>query len=248
MNHRRRRFCALLIVMTASNCGNDVAERPDAPMPGTPVVTIYAPRLNQAFYMTQTAQVVWSVSEDGASTECDVFALDGTSRIDIALDVRAFQGLGVSTPWTLTAVAPFDAYVARVQCRDDNNPPLVGTATSSEFAVVAPPQPVSYAAQVQPIWTASCTSNACHDSTIPQERLNLTPSASRAALVGVASQQCPTTQLVNPGSPDQSYIMFKLQGNGPCMTGGRMPKASPILSVAQRNIIRDWIANGAPDN
>lgn len=237
-----------LIVGSLVGCGNDIGLRPDAPLAGTPVVTITAPTINQAFYMSQMATVIWTVVDDAVSARCDVTALDGATRIPIATGVTAASGVVMTTPWTLASVAVSDNYVAEVTCTDDSSPPLTGTGVSGVFSVVGPPQQVSYAAQVQPIWDATCTSNACHDSTMPQERLNLTPSVSRAALVGVASRQCTTTQLVNPGNPDQSYLMFKLQGSGPCMMGSRMPKAAPTLTAAQRQLVRDWIVNGAPNN
>lgn len=238
----------LLIVGFLSGCGNDIAHGPDAPPAGTPLVTVSAPRLNQAFYMSQTAMVTWAVVDDGGSARCDITALDGTTRIPIATGVTAGSGVVMTTPWTLTSVALSDAYVAEVRCTDDSSPPLIGTGTSAVFAVVGPPQQVSYASQVQPIWAAKCISNACHDNTMPQERLNLTASVSRAAMVGVASQQCPSTKLVNAGNPDQSYLMFKLQGSGPCMTGSRMPKGASALTAGQLQLVRDWIVNGAPNN
>ncbi len=237
----------LLIVGALSGCGNDIATQPDAPAPGTPVVMVTSPRLNQAFYMTQSASVIWTATDDGASLTCDVVAIDGTTTIPISTGVRASSGVVMTTPWTLTSVAISETYVVRVSCSDDSSPPLIGVGMSPVFAVVGPPQQVSYASQVQPIWTAKCITMACHDNTMPQERLNLTASVSRAALVGVSSQQCPSTQLVSPGAPDQSYLMFKLQGSGPCMTGSRMPKGTSITS-AQLQLVRDWIVNGAPNN
>jgi hypothetical protein len=44
-----------------------------------------------------------------------------------------------------------------------------------------------------------------------------------------------------------SYLMWKLQGSGPCFTGSQMPKGTP-LSAAQINLISSWITAGAPNN
>ena len=237
----------LIVGCLLSACGNDIGHSSDAPAPGTPIVTITAPTLNQAFYMTQPASVVWTATDNGTSLMCDVIANDGTTTLPIATGVRPTSGAVTTTPWTLTAVPASDNYIVQVSCSDDSSPPLIGVGMSAVFAVVGPPQAVSYMTQVQPIWTAKCIGTACHDNTMPQERLSLTASASRAELVGVASQQCPATQLVKPGAPDQSYLMFKLQGSGPCMTGSRMPKGGSI-TAAQIQLVRDWIVNGALDN
>lgn len=209
---------------------------------------VSGPRTGEAFYMTQTARVLWTVTDDGASLVCDVVATDGANTIPIALDVAALSGAATMTPWTLATVSPSDGYVAQVTCTDASSPPQSGTGSSGIFAVTGPPQAVSYASQIQPLWAAKCVTNACHDNVTPQARLNLTAAVSHAALVGVASQQCPSTQLVNPGAPEQSYLMFKLQGSGPCMTGSRMPKTAPAFSPAQLQLVRDWITNGAPNN
>ncbi len=237
----------LIVGGLLSACGNDIAHSPDAPPPGTPMVVVTAPTLNQAFYMTRPASVVWKPTDDGASVLCDVIAIDGTTTIPIAMGVRATSGVVVTTPWLLTSVAVSDTYVVQVSCADDSSPPLLGVGMSAVFSVVGAPQAVAYATQIQPIWTAKCIGMACHDNTMPQERLNLTSSGSRAALVGVPSQQCPSTQLVNPGDPDQSYLIFKLQGSGPCLMGSRMPKGGSITG-AQIQLVRDWIVNGAPNN
>ena len=50
------------------------------------------------------------------------------------------------------------------------------------------------------------------------------------------------------GQPDQSYLVWKLQGSGGCYSGSRMPKGASALSASNLQLIRDWIANGAPNN
>ena len=107
---------------------------------------------------------------------------------------------------------------------------------------------MSYATQVQPILTASCTSAQCHDASMPQEALDLTAANSYAELVGVASRQCPTNLLVQPNTPTESYLVIKLQGSGACFKGTRMPKPPESVSGASLQLVRDWIANGAPNN
>jgi hypothetical protein len=151
----------------------------------------------------------------------------------------------VTDPWTLSGVAA-GTYRARVACTDKNN--LTGVGLGATFTVSAPPQDVHYATQLQPIWTATCTGSACHDATQPQSGLNLTASASFAELVNVASGDCPSEKLVEPGHPERSYLVQKLQGSGSCFIGTRMPKAAPALSTAQIQLVRDWIVNGAPNN
>ena len=77
-----------------------------------------------------------------------------------------------------------------------------------------------------------------------------------ASLVNVPSTQLATLDRVEPGDPDASWLVFKLDGTqngfdaqcagGSC--GGRMPLNRPQLSAAVRDAIRTWIAGGAIDD
>jgi len=104
---------------------------------------------------------------------------------------------------------------------------------------------VSFSGQVQPIFDASCA--GCHDAQSPAGGLILAAGAAYGALVNVASDDCPAYKLVLPGAPASSYLMFKLQGSGPCYKGNRMPPGSP-LPAAQITTITNWILQGALNN
>ena len=77
--------------------------------------------------------------------------------------------------------------------------------------------------------------------------MNLTSTAnSFAALVGVASIEVPAVNRVEPGDPDNSYLIHKLEGTQ--SVGSRMPQGGPFLPQATIDMIRDWITDGAPNN
>jgi mono/diheme cytochrome c family protein len=67
---------------------------------------------------------------------------------------------------------------------------------------------------------------------------------SYAYLVNQAADEVPELMRVNPGNPDDSYIIKKLEGAAD-IVGGRMPLGGPYLSEAQIDQVRTWIANGA---
>jgi hypothetical protein len=238
---------AVLFSIAAAGCGNDIG-LPDIDAagvggpPGSPSVVVMGPRQNDSFYPSQSATITWVATDDDTpSFTCDVTALAGTS-LPIASAVMTTSGASTSTPWMLASVAP-GSYRVSVACTDKNG--LTGAGLSAMFQVSAAPQAVDYATQIQPIWNASCTDNACHDATQPSEGLNLTPAASRAEL-NANSGQCGAYKLVEPGQPERSYLVFKLQGSGPCLIGTKMPKANQSLPAAQIQLVRDWIFNGAP--
>jgi hypothetical protein len=106
---------------------------------------------------------------------------------------------------------------------------------------------VSFAQSVQPILTANCATTGCHKGVMPQEGLDLTAAKSYEALVGVAATQCNDgRKLVEPGKPEQSYVVDKIQNVDLCF-GTRMPKLAS-LGDAQIETIVNWICAGAPDN
>jgi len=66
-------------------------------------------------------------------------------------------------------------------------------------------------------------------------------------LVNVAANQMPWLLRVEPGNPDDSYVVHKVEG-GPNIVGGRMPLGRTPLTTTQISMLRDWISNGAPRN
>jgi hypothetical protein len=62
-------------------------------------------------------------------------------------------------------------------------------------------------------------------------------------LVGVASVQEAGVLRVDPGDPDLSYLIHKLEGNG--AIGGQMPLNAPALPQSTIAFIRQWITDGA---
>jgi len=76
------------------------------------------------------------------------------------------------------------------------------------------------------------------------------PGFAHGSLVEVGSQSsaCNAYKRVRPGLPDQSYLLWKLAGSGPCLAGVRMPKGAAALPAAEISLIRDWITAGAKNN
>ena len=64
-------------------------------------------------------------------------------------------------------------------------------------------------------------------------------------LVGVSADEVPTLLRVDPGAPDDSYIVRKIEGAAD-IVGSQMPLGGPPLSDQQIAMVRSWIASGAP--
>ena len=103
---------------------------------------------------------------------------------------------------------------------------------------------VTLASLQQNIFGAICI--ACHTGSTAPHGLRLdSEDNSYAFLVNHAADEVPELMRANPGHPDDSYIIRKLEGAAG-IVGGRMPLGGPYLSQEQINTVRDWIANGAP--
>jgi hypothetical protein len=95
------------------------------------------------------------------------------------------------------------------------------------------------------VFTPICS--ACHTGPASEALpagMDLTDAdSSFAQLVGVASVQAPALSRVEPGEPDESYLVHKLEGTAD--QGLRMPLGLPPLDATEIDAIREWIALGA---
>ena len=94
------------------------------------------------------------------------------------------------------------------------------------------------------VLTPRCT--GCHSGAAAPVGLRLDAGNSYALLVSMASGESPSLLRVNPGKPDDSYLIQKLEGRA--AVGARMPLGGPFLDAATIAVIRDWVAHGAQNN
>jgi hypothetical protein len=95
------------------------------------------------------------------------------------------------------------------------------------------------------VFTPICTQ--CHIGAGAPQGLQLDEANAYDMLVNIPSVERPQYLRVEPGNPDDSYIVRKLQG-GPDIAGGQMPLNLPPLSQETINAIRVWIDRGAERN
>jgi mono/diheme cytochrome c family protein len=88
---------------------------------------------------------------------------------------------------------------------------------------------VSFAADIQPIFNANCTS--CHGG-VQNLSLESYENLSRGSING---------QVIIPGNPEQSRLIQYV-------AGGYMPYGGPQLSPNQIQMLINWVAVGAPNN
>jgi mono/diheme cytochrome c family protein len=114
--------------------------------------------------------------------------------------------------------------------------------TNADFTVVNPvATAVDYTSDIQPVFTNRCT--GCHSGGGAPQGLQLDAANSYADLVNVASNEVPSLLRVEPGNPDDSYLVHKIEGTA--AVGGRMPLGGTPLSAETIALIRQWISEGA---
>lgn len=94
------------------------------------------------------------------------------------------------------------------------------------------------------VFTPTCS--VCHTgggAVLPFSMDLSSAQASFASLVNVESEQASALLRVDPGNPDDSYLIHKLEGTQ--AVGDRMPQGGPFLDDATIQGIRDWIEAGA---
>lgn len=119
--------------------------------------------------------------------------------------------------------------------------PITSSSGSSSSAA---DDGVTLAQLQQTIFGAICTN--CHTGANAPRALRLdSEENSYAFLVNRPADEIPALMRVNPGNPDESYLIKKLEGAAD-IVGARMPLGGPYLSQEQIDQLRSWIANGAP--
>lgn len=107
--------------------------------------------------------------------------------------------------------------------------------------------PISFASDIVPILKRQCA--ACHLTGQEVPGLALHPRGAYSSIVGVKSLFTGYLR-VDPGKPDDSYLVMKLEGTHTAKggQGARMPFGAPPLDETSIGKIREWIASGALNN
>jgi len=187
-----------------------------------------------------------SSSCDASLTQCDQSCVDITSDPQHCGDCTTSCGTGGTCESSVCACpGGADPLTDPSNCGSCGNTCAPGQGCE-DGACVCGAGSVSFASDVQPIFTASCATAGCHKGAMPQEGLNLSTGKAYDAIVNVDAEQCTSRKRVLPGQPSESYLMDKLLGVDLCF-GTKMPKMGSVDS-ADVETIAIWICAGAPDN
>lgn len=114
-----------------------------------------------------------------------------------------------------------------------------------EIEIRVTPAVVSFANQIQPIFTANCVNAGCHPG--GGAPFSLTAGVSYGQLVNQDATvgPCQGQKRVLPGDANNSVLIKRLEGS---TCGNRMPLGGSQLPSASIQLIRGWISQGAQNN
>jgi hypothetical protein len=121
---------------------------------------------------------------------------------------------------------------------DQNGQPITGANMPS-----GPIQPTLESIE-ENVFTPICSK--CHIGAGAPEGLQLDAAHAYNNLVGVPSAEEPSFQRIDPGNPNSSYLILKIE-NAMGIEGGQMPLGEQPLTQATMAAIVQWVANGAPN-
>lgn len=229
--------------------GTEAPPTPETDAPSTSFVnaTLLAPNGGETFEAAMPTTIRWSAVDETVMVELVLFDEAGET-IAIARELPTTPGQAGSFEWSPPGVPAPARYKVRLTMSLGD---VLAADESDDFLTITPPATgVSLARDLGPIFTAKCNSALCHSTATQASGLDLTLGKAHKSLVGVKSRHtaCNTFDRVAPGSPTTSFLVFKLQGNGACFAGVRMPKGMGALPAAQIQLVRDWISEGAKNN
>jgi hypothetical protein len=177
----------------------------------------------------------------------------------LELELRAFLGrLGVKglpavgAPRGLTGESRLAANAPRWLARAAALPVAAAVlgALACRGTTVCDPLPaptIRFSTDIEPTLAGTCAIAGCHAPGSASGGLVLSAGSSYDQLIGVSSSELPTMHRVEPGRPDSSYVVNKLEGTQGTVggSGAQRPKnGAPIPEFARK--MRTWIARGAP--
>lgn len=208
-----------------------------------PTVTSTSPE-NNATGVAVTSNVKANFSEAMSSSsisETTFYVRKGGSNISGSIS----YGGTSATFDPISSLSSFRGYTATVTTgvKDSNGNPLQVSYIWGFITGSSTTSTVSFATQVQPIFTSHCT--VCHISLGQASFLPLTDGDSYGNLVSKASTYTPGGTLVIPSNSTDSILYKRISGTS---EGAQMPKGGSALSSSDQNLIKTWIDEGALDN
>jgi hypothetical protein len=197
---------------------------------------------------TLTVHVNSTGVDDATAAEVDTAAAGATGPKLLALTKDSVNMGHWSTELATVTAADVANFTANKLYVNVKTPAAPNGAIRGQITAASTPPPAA-PTLTQLKSSAFSVCGGCHTgggTSLPAS-MDLTPANIYASIVGVASVEQPTLKRVNPGNPDTSYVVLKLEGAAG-ITGARMPFGGPYLDQATIDQVRAWVTAGAQNN
>jgi hypothetical protein len=122
-------------------------------------------------------------------------------------------------------------------------------ADCTSVADTTQPATVSYENDIAPLFAPNkynCADMGCHASNLPGLTDYRMGSYSELFVAAAQARQEGMCE-IKPGDPDQSYLIWKIEGHSG-IQGARMPKDRSPMTSTDLQLLRQWILEGARNN
>ncbi|WP_154222315.1 hypothetical protein [Marinicella rhabdoformis] len=116
------------------------------------------------------------------------------------------------------------------------NPASAGLSGCDDLSHIDETPMVDFTTEIQPIFDDNCIQ--CHGPPDPIAFMDLT--LGHQDLINVPSFQFTEINRIEPGDASFSYLFLKINCSSQ-LSGDRMPRDAPPLSLQDQALIRDWI-------
>jgi hypothetical protein len=150
----------------------------------------------------QSITIAWTAASDDVTPPGQIVYLvyQATSAGGESFATPTYTTAPGAASYTVSGLMPSTTYYFVVRAQDQAGNVAVNTTEVSGKTTI-----VSFSAQVEPIFLASCANAGCHTGARPAEGLDLGSAAkSYTNLVGVLSTECTATKRVAPGAASAS--------------------------------------------
>ncbi len=196
-------------------------------------------------------------------------SLPAQGSVNVTVEVTDFSGRPMTTAqvtWEtsapeVVAVSPAipTGQTAHLAAGPKDGPATITARSGGQVAAFTVtvsgnrPRPLSFSADIQPIFTRSCAQPDCHggDPANAGEALLLEPANSYDQIVNVPARQVRSGKVMRvlPGQPDASYLLAKMRNTQKNLGGhgSQMPREGDVPAEDLAKIAR-WIEDGAQRN
>jgi hypothetical protein len=200
----------------------------------------------------RTIELNWAPASDDVTAPAElvyeVYERIGTGAFDFTKPPRAVSAPGASTI-TVTDLEPESTLAWVVRARDAAHNRDANTAEAMGTTAI------SFERQIIPLLRRNCAVTGCHSSGFPAGGLSMSPALAYGILVFVPANLRPPVwhtpmNRITPNETSECYLYRKIMAVPGTFVASPMPAPGTgnVLSTTEKDLVKNWILNGALRN